>query len=203
MLAAGRIEGAASSVGLAPAPKSRRRPAGIRRAAGVSTPGAGRKGGGGVLDPRRGRAGDGLAGPGDRRRGRAGLGRSDPHGLCDTGGEGHSGRPTSPGSSATSSASTGSIRTVVVFGGFGAPVAALVFALFVGLGALQFLAIALIDRHLDRLFDAMAHPLGDGRRDGRVAHAPAFPLAFRPYADRVHADRAGGRHRRRDWRSRS
>jgi apolipoprotein N-acyltransferase len=47
-------------------------------------------------------------------------------------------------------------RTVVVFGGFGAPAAALVFLLFVGLGALEFLAIAVIARHLDRIFDALA-----------------------------------------------
>ena len=47
-------------------------------------------------------------------------------------------------------------RTVVVFGGFGPPAATLVFALFAGLGALQFLAIAVIDRHLDRAFDALA-----------------------------------------------
>ena len=47
-------------------------------------------------------------------------------------------------------------RTVIVFGGFGMPAAALVFALFAGLGALQFLAIAVIDHHLDRIFDAVA-----------------------------------------------
>ena len=47
-------------------------------------------------------------------------------------------------------------RTVVVFGGFGTPGAALVFGLFAGLGALQFLAIAVIDRHLDPVFDALA-----------------------------------------------
>ena len=46
--------------------------------------------------------------------------------------------------------------TVMVFGGFGIPGAALVFALFAGLGALQFLAIALIDHHLHRAFDALA-----------------------------------------------
>jgi apolipoprotein N-acyltransferase len=46
--------------------------------------------------------------------------------------------------------------TVMVFGGFGPPAAALVFALFAGLGALQFLAIAVIDRHLDRIFDTLA-----------------------------------------------
>ena len=47
-------------------------------------------------------------------------------------------------------------QTVRVFGGFGPPGAALVFAIFVGHGALQFLAIALIDRQLDRAFDALA-----------------------------------------------
>jgi apolipoprotein N-acyltransferase len=47
-------------------------------------------------------------------------------------------------------------HTVVVFGGFGPLGAALVFALFAGVGALQFLAIALIDHHLDRAFDALA-----------------------------------------------
>jgi apolipoprotein N-acyltransferase len=47
-------------------------------------------------------------------------------------------------------------RTVQVFGGFGPPAAGLVFALFAGLGAMQFLAIAVIDRHLDRVFDALA-----------------------------------------------
>jgi apolipoprotein N-acyltransferase len=47
-------------------------------------------------------------------------------------------------------------RTVVVFGGFGPLGAGLVFALFAGLGAVQFLAIAVIDRHLDRVFDALA-----------------------------------------------
>jgi apolipoprotein N-acyltransferase len=47
-------------------------------------------------------------------------------------------------------------RTVTVFGGFGPPAAALVFALFVGLGALQFLAIAAIAHHLGRVFDALA-----------------------------------------------
>jgi apolipoprotein N-acyltransferase len=46
--------------------------------------------------------------------------------------------------------------TVMVFGGFGIPGAALVFALFAGLGALQFLAMALIDHHLHRLFDVLA-----------------------------------------------
>jgi apolipoprotein N-acyltransferase len=47
-------------------------------------------------------------------------------------------------------------RTVIVFGGFGPPAAALVFALFAGVGALQFLAIAVIDRYLDRVFDGLA-----------------------------------------------
>jgi apolipoprotein N-acyltransferase len=47
-------------------------------------------------------------------------------------------------------------RTVAVFGGFGPPAAALVLALFVGLGALQFLAIAVIAHHLGRVFDALA-----------------------------------------------
>lgn len=46
-------------------------------------------------------------------------------------------------------------RTVVVFGGMGTPAAVAVFGLFAGTGALQFLAIAVIDRHLDRAFDAM------------------------------------------------
>lgn len=45
--------------------------------------------------------------------------------------------------------------TVAVFGGFGAPASAGVFAMFVGTGALQFLAIAVIDRHLDRSLDAV------------------------------------------------
>ena len=47
-------------------------------------------------------------------------------------------------------------HTVIVFGGFGPPAAALIFALFAGLGALQFLAIAVIDRYLDRIFDVLA-----------------------------------------------
>jgi apolipoprotein N-acyltransferase len=47
-------------------------------------------------------------------------------------------------------------RTVAVFGGFGTPAVALIFMLFVGLGALQFLAIAVIAHHLDRAFDALA-----------------------------------------------
>ncbi len=47
-------------------------------------------------------------------------------------------------------------RTVVVFGDFGPPGAALVFSLFAGLGSLQFLAIAVIDRRLHRAFDALA-----------------------------------------------
>jgi apolipoprotein N-acyltransferase len=47
-------------------------------------------------------------------------------------------------------------RTVIVFGGFAPPAAGLVFALFAGLGALQFLAIAVIHRHLDGIFDALA-----------------------------------------------
>jgi len=47
-------------------------------------------------------------------------------------------------------------RTVAVFGGFGPAAASLVFALFVGLGALQFLAIAAIAHHLGRVFDALA-----------------------------------------------
>ncbi len=46
--------------------------------------------------------------------------------------------------------------TVMVFGGFGILGAGVVFALFAGLGALQFLAIAVIDRHLARLFDVLA-----------------------------------------------
>ncbi len=47
-------------------------------------------------------------------------------------------------------------QTVRVFGGFGLPAAALVFAIFVVLGALQFLLFALIDRHLDPAFDTLA-----------------------------------------------
>ena len=47
-------------------------------------------------------------------------------------------------------------QTVRVFGGFGPPAAALIFALFVVLGAVQFLLFALIDRHLDRVFDTLA-----------------------------------------------
>jgi apolipoprotein N-acyltransferase len=47
-------------------------------------------------------------------------------------------------------------RTVIVFGGFGPAAAAFVFALFAGLGALQFLAIAVSHRHLDRIFDTLA-----------------------------------------------
>jgi apolipoprotein N-acyltransferase len=47
-------------------------------------------------------------------------------------------------------------QTVRVFGGFGPPAAALVFAIFVVTGALQFLLFALIHHHLDRAFDALA-----------------------------------------------
>ncbi len=47
-------------------------------------------------------------------------------------------------------------QTVRVFGGFGPPAAGLIFALFVTLGALQFLLFAVIDRHLDPVFDALA-----------------------------------------------
>ena len=62
----------------------------------------------------------------------------------------------SPGSSATSSASTGSIGRSSSSAASGGRPRRLVFALFAGLGALQFLAIAVIDRHLDRIFDALA-----------------------------------------------
>jgi apolipoprotein N-acyltransferase len=47
-------------------------------------------------------------------------------------------------------------RTVSVFGNFGPAAAGLVFGLFAGLGALQFLAIAVIDRCLHRVFDTLA-----------------------------------------------
>ena len=47
-------------------------------------------------------------------------------------------------------------QTVRVFGGFGPPAAAAVFAIFVVTGALQFLLFALIHHHLDPAFDALA-----------------------------------------------
>jgi apolipoprotein N-acyltransferase len=47
-------------------------------------------------------------------------------------------------------------RTVIVFGGCGLLWAGLIFVLFVGLGALAFLAIAVIDRCLDRRLDVLA-----------------------------------------------
>jgi len=47
-------------------------------------------------------------------------------------------------------------QTVRVFGGFGPPAAAVVFAIFVVTGALQFLLFALIHHHLDSVFDALA-----------------------------------------------
>ena len=104
----------------------------------------------------RGRAGIGLAGPGDRLERRARLdGRAaDVYAL-------RSGRGLSAGvlrraSSATSSASTGSIARSSSSADSACRPRALVFALFAGLGALQFLAIAVIDRHLDRAFDALA-----------------------------------------------
>ena len=104
----------------------------------------------------RGRAGDGLAGPGDRLECRARLGRRAFDGLCAPFRAGLSGGVLSPGSSATSSASTGSIARSWSSAASGSPAAGVVFALFAGLGALQFLAIAVIDRHLDRAFDALA-----------------------------------------------
>ena len=47
-------------------------------------------------------------------------------------------------------------RTVCVFGGFGPPAGALIFAIFIALGALQFLVFALIHHHLGPGFDALA-----------------------------------------------
>ena len=47
-------------------------------------------------------------------------------------------------------------QTVRVFGGFGPPAAAAVFAIFVLTGALQFLLFALIHHHLDSAFDSLA-----------------------------------------------
>ncbi len=47
-------------------------------------------------------------------------------------------------------------ETVRVFGGFSPPAAALVFGLFVVTGAIQFVLFALIHRHLDPAFDALA-----------------------------------------------
>jgi apolipoprotein N-acyltransferase len=47
-------------------------------------------------------------------------------------------------------------QTVRVFGGFGPPGSALVFAIFVVTGALQFLLFALIHHHLTPAFDALA-----------------------------------------------
>ena len=47
-------------------------------------------------------------------------------------------------------------QTVRVFGGFGPATAGLVFAIFVVTGALQFLLIAVIHHHLDRVFDLLA-----------------------------------------------
>ncbi len=47
-------------------------------------------------------------------------------------------------------------QTVRVFGGFGPPAAALIFGLFVMLGALQFLLFALIHHRLDPVFDRLA-----------------------------------------------
>ncbi|HZW33432.1 MAG TPA: apolipoprotein N-acyltransferase, partial [Isosphaeraceae bacterium] len=47
-------------------------------------------------------------------------------------------------------------RTVCVFGGFGPAAGALIFAVFIALGALQFLVFALIHHHLGPGFDALA-----------------------------------------------
>jgi apolipoprotein N-acyltransferase len=47
-------------------------------------------------------------------------------------------------------------QTVRVFGGFGPPASAAVFAIFVLTGALQFLLFALIHHHLDSAFDSVA-----------------------------------------------
>jgi apolipoprotein N-acyltransferase len=47
-------------------------------------------------------------------------------------------------------------RTVIVFGGFGPLLAGLIFVVFVALGALAFVAIAVIDRCLDRGLDVLA-----------------------------------------------
>src|SRR5262249_38426808 len=47
-------------------------------------------------------------------------------------------------------------QTVRVFGGFGPPAAAVIFGLFVVLGALQFLLFVLIHHHLDAVFDRLA-----------------------------------------------
>jgi apolipoprotein N-acyltransferase len=47
-------------------------------------------------------------------------------------------------------------QTVRVFGGFGPPAAAVIFVLFVLLGALQFLLFVLIHHHLDAIFERLA-----------------------------------------------
>src|SRR5262249_29178601 len=73
--------------------------------------------------------------------------------------------------------------------GFGPPAAALVFLLFVGLGALQFLAIAMIAHHLDRVFDALALRAATAVALAELLTPRLFPwhfghtqIAFTPFA---------------------